>query len=337
MNWHHFAFANPAALWLLALLPLLALLRSARGAAPAIKYSSLEPFRAAGSPRKSRAGGFLFGLFLSSLALFISGLARPQTSETLSRSQASGIDIMLALDVSRSMLAEDITIGSDRANRIEAVKKITADFIEGRPNDRIGMIAFAGNPYLVSPLTLDHDWLLKNLERVRIGLVEDGTAIGTALASCANRLKDRADSKSRIIVLLTDGGNNAGKVDPPTAAEAARALGIKIYTIGVGSQGKARIPVQDQFGRTIYAMIDCDVDEPGLKQLAKIGNGEFYRATNAKALEEIFHQIDQLEKSTIEVSEKKKVHDLFPWFLVAGIILLGLNIVFDLTVWKRIP
>ncbi len=337
MNWHHFGFANPEALWLLALLPILALLRSARGAAPAVKYSSLEPFRSAGSPRKSRTGGFLFGLFLGSLAFFVIGMARPQTSETLSRSEASGIDIMLALDVSRSMLAEDITIGRDQANRIEAVKKLTADFIQGRPNDRIGMIAFAGNPYLVSPLTLDHDWLLKNLERVRIGLVEDGTAIGTALASCANRLKDRTDSKSKIIVLLTDGGNNAGKVDPPTAAEAAHAFDIKIYTIGVGSQGRARIPVQDQFGRTVYALIDCDVDEPGLKKLADIGKGEFYRATNAKALEEIFHQIDQLEKTKVEISEKKKVHDLFPWFLAAGIALLGLNIVLDLTVWRRIP
>ena len=189
---------------------------------------------------------------------------------------------MLALDVSGSMMAEDMSIGGVTANRIEAVKKLSEDFIEGRPNDRIGMVAFGTYPYLVSPLTLDHEWLFKNLERVRIGLVEGNTAIGSAIASCSNRLKDRKESKSRIIVLMTDGGNNAGTVTPVTAAEAAHALGIKIYTIGVGSNGTARIPVTDRYGRTFYQQIECDVDIPALKQLAQIGNGEFYRATDSK-------------------------------------------------------
>jgi len=337
MNWAHVGFAHPWFLCLLAALPVLALLHSAKGAAPAVTYSALAPFRELGAVRRSRTGGFLLGLLLASLACFIVAFARPQQVDTLSRSEASGIDIMLALDVSGSMLAEDIQIGKDHANRLEAVKKVTADFIDGRPNDRIGVVAFAGRPYLVSPLTLDHDWLQKNLVRLRIGMVEDGTAIGSAIASCANRLKDRKESKSRIIVLLTDGGNNAGKVSPPTAAEAAHALGIKIYTIGVGSNGMAPIPVRDSLGRTFYRMIPADLDADLLEKLAKIGEGEFYRATNSKALQEIFKKIDTLEKSTIEFSERKEVKDLFPWCLGAGLAFLLLNILVGQTVLRRIP
>ncbi len=337
MNWSHFGFAHPWVLWLLALIPVLALLRSARGAAPAILYSSLQPFREAGAPPRSRAGGFLLGLLLAALSFFIVALARPQQIDALSRSEASGIDIMLALDVSGSMLAEDIQIGKEQANRIECVKKVTGDFIDGRPYDRIGIVAFAGRPYLVSPLTLDHDWLQRNLERVNIGLVEDGTAIGSALASCANRLKDRKDSKSKIIVLLTDGGNNAGKVSPPTAAEAARALGIKIYTIGVGSNGEAPISMRDPFGRIVKRMIPADLDADLLQKLAKIGGGEFYRATDSKALQDIFKQIDTLEKSTVQFTERKEVTDLFPWFVGPGLALLALNVVLGQTVLRRLP
>jgi Ca-activated chloride channel homolog len=345
VNWHHFGFAHPWLLWLLALLPLLAVLQSARGAAAAVRYSSLEPFRAIGVARKSRAGGFLLGLLLAALAACILALARPQLSDTISRSNASGIDIMLALDVSGSMLAEDVSIGHDRANRIEAVKKLSEDFIEGRPNDRIGMVAFGTYPYLVSPLTLDHEWLFKNLERVRIGLVEGNTAIGSALASAANRLRENKEAKSKIIVLLTDGGNNCGKVTPNTAAEAAHSLGIKIYTIGIGTNGQARIPQTDQngnplhdfLGRPRYAMINCDVDVPGLQKIAEIGGGKFFRGTDAKAIEDIFHQIDQLEKSTVEISERKQVRELYPWFLGTGAALLVLNLLLELTVWRRIP
>ncbi len=340
MSWlraSHFAFASPSFLWLLALVPLLAILNSARGHAAAIRYSSLVPFRAIGAARKARPGGFLPGLMLGALALFIIALARPQTSQTLSRTEASGIDIMLALDVSNSMLAEDMTIGGETANRIDSVKNLTEDFITGRPNDRIGMIAFGGQPYLVSPLTLDHDWLLRNLERVHIGQIEGNTAIGSGIASCANRLKDRTDSKSKIIVLLTDGSNNAGKVTPNTAAEAAHALGIKIYTIGVGSNGKARIPVTDSFGRKVYQLIECDVDIPALKKIAEIGQGEFYRATDSKSLKDIFAQIDKLEKSKIEISERKQVAELYSWFLVIGSAFLAASVILGETILRRMP
>ncbi len=337
MDWGDFSFAHPALLWLLALLPVLALLQSARGAAPAVLYSSVEPLAALGKPRRSRAGSWLLGLFLLSLACLIAALARPQLVNVTSHVEASGIDIMLALDVSRSMLAEDITIGHERANRIEAVKKVTEDFIEGRANDRIGIIAFAGRPYLVSPLTLDHDWLLKNCERVRIGLVEDGTAIGTAIASCANRLKDRPDSKTRIIVLLTDGDNNAGKIEPVTAAEAAHAMGIKIYTIGVGSEGMAPIPVPNGFGGVVYRQIPVEVDEPGLKEIARIGEGEFFRATNSRILESIFAKIDKLEKSTVQMSQMTNFEDLFPWFVGAGLAGLGLWLLGRMFLWRGLP
>jgi Ca-activated chloride channel family protein len=236
-------------------------------------------------------------------------------------------------------------VGNDRANRIEAVKKLSEDFIQGRPNDRIGIVAFGTYPYLVSPLTLDHEWLFKNLERVRIGLVEGNTAIGSALASAANRLRENKEAKSKIIVLLTDGGNNCGKVTPNTAAEAARTLGIKIYTIGIGTNGKARIPqvdrngkiLHDFLGQPLYGMIDCDVDVPGLQKIAEIGGGKFFRGTDAKAIEDIFHQIDQLEKSTVEIDVKKQVRELYPWFLGAGVGLLVLNLLLELTVWRRIP
>ena len=208
MSFAGISFAHPWMLWGLLLLPVIALLRGRRGAAPAVQFSSLAVFR--GKAPRSRAGALLLTLLLLALASFIVALARPQRTEVLSRVEASGVDILLALDVSRSMLAEDFTIGRDRANRLEAVKQVTEKFITGRPNDRIGIVAFAGRPYLVSPLTLNHDWLLKNLERLRIGMVEDGTAIGSAIASAANRLKEQKESKSRIIVLLTDGDNNAG-------------------------------------------------------------------------------------------------------------------------------
>lgn len=329
-------FEHPWVLLFLLVLPLLAWLHGKRGSAPAVVFSSLQPLRAIGTPRKSRAGAILLSLMLLALALFIIALARPREGKTLSQVQASGIDIMLAIDVSRSMLAEDFTIGSERANRLEAVKQVTQKFIEGRPNDRIGIVAFAGKPYLVSPLTLDHDWLLQNLERIRIGLVEDGTAIGSAIASCTNRLKEK-ESKSKIVVLLTDGDNNAGKITPPTAAEAAKALGVKVYTIGAGTRGYAPIPVQDPFGRVVYRNIKVEVDEATLKQIASIANGQFYRATDSKSLTQIFEQIDKLEKSTVELSRYTQFRDLFVWFAASGFALLALQIVLGQTLLRRVP
>jgi len=313
-----------------------AVLQGGRGAAPAVVFSSLRPLLDLGRARRSRLGGWLTSLLLLALALFIVALARPRMAKTTSTVQASGIDIMIALDVSGSMIAEDFTIGGQRASRVEVVKNVTRTFIEGRPNDRIGMLCFASRPYLVSPLTLDHDWLLQNLERVRLGLVEDGTAIGSAIASASNRLQNK-ESKSRIVVLLTDGDNNAGKVPPITAAEAARALGIKVYTIGAGTRGFAPVPMTDMFGRKVYRNMKVDVDEDTLKKIADTTGGKFYRATDTRTLTQIFDQIDKLEKSTVELSQSTQYRELFPWFIGAGAALLALQALLAQTLGRKLP
>ena len=331
-----FSFAHPWVLWFLLLLPLLALLRGRWGGTPGILFSSTSLVLAVGKKRRSKAGAMLASLVLAAMVLLIIALARPQFGRTLEHVTASGVDIMLALDVSGSMIAEDYTIGSSRANRIDVVKKVTQQFIEARPNDRIGIIAFAGRPYLVSPLTLDHDWLIRNLDRVKIGLVEDGTAIGSGLASAVARLKDR-DSKTKIIVLLTDGANNAGKVQPLTAAEAGRALGIKIYSIGAGSNGPVPVPMKDPFGRTVYQKVVFDFDEKLLEQIAKIGEGKYFRAADTRSMDATFREIDRLEKTKIEVEKTAEYRDLFPWLLFPALFLLAAEAVLSRTLWSRLP
>lgn len=329
-------FANPWLLCFLLVVPVLAWLRGQRGGVPAVVFSSTAPFRTLGRLAESRSGNFLNSLASVALALLILGLGRPQLGRTLSHVEASGIDIMLVVDVSRSMLTEDYTIGHSRANRIETIKKVAKDFIEKRPNDRLGMIAFAGRPYLVSPLTLDHDWLLQNLERVRIGLVEDGTAIGSAIASACNRLHDK-QSKSKVIILLTDGDNNAGKVTPETAAEAVKALGIKFYAIGAGTNGVAPFPFTDPFGHTVYQDVQVEFNEDGLKKVAQIANGQYHYAGDTRTLENIFAQIDQLEKSKVELTQYKQYRDLFPWLLAGGFSVLAVQTVLAQTIWRKLP
>jgi Ca-activated chloride channel family protein len=330
------SFAQPQFLWLLLLVPLLAWLKGKFGGTPGVLFSTTKTVAKIGGRRRSRAGDFLTGLLYLALISLILALARPQEGKTITRTQASGVDIMLVIDVSRSMLAEDFTIGGQRANRLEAVKQVTETFIRERPNDRIGIVAFAGRPYLVSPLTLDHDWLRRNLERTRIGLVEDGTAIGSALAAASSRLKDK-ESKSKLVVLLTDGDNNMGRVSPATAAEAAQALGIKVYTIGSGSRGNAPYPVGDAFGRTVYRQIPVEFDEEILKQIAATTGGSYFRATDTQSLQRIFSEIDELEKSEVEIQKVEQYKDLFPWFVLAGVVLLAAETVLGQTIWRRLP
>lgn len=329
-------FATPWVLSLLLLIPLLAWLKGKFGGTPGVIFSSTQTLRSIGVRRRSRAGSMLTALSLAAFAALVIAEARPQLGKTVTRTQASGIDIMLCLDVSGSMVAEDFTIGGERASRIEVVKQVAQKFIEQRPNDRIGMVAFAGRPYLVSPLTLDHDWLIQNLDRVKLGLVEDGTAIGSALASAVNRFKDKG-AKTKLIVLLTDGDNNAGKVQPLTAAEAAKTLGIRAYTIGTGTRGMAPVPVTDPFGRKFYQNMQVDIDEDTLKKIADITKGEYFRATDTMSLREIFGEIDKLEKTKIEVEKFAQYRDLFPWFLIAGISFLTLEILASQTIWRRLP
>ncbi len=331
-----FSFAHPWVLWFLLLLPVLAILRGRLGGAPAVVFSATGALRSLGRRSRSRAGALLALLSHLGLACLIIAMARPQLGNVITRTQASGVDIMIALDVSRSMLAEDFTIGSSRANRIDTVKLVTEKFIRSRPNDRIGIVAFAGRPYLVSPLTLDHDWLIANLDRLQVGLVEDGTAIGSAIASGANRLKDK-EAKTKLIVLLTDGDNNAGRVTPLTAAEAAKALGIRIYTIGAGSNGLVPYPVQDVFGRTVYRPVQMEFQEDTLREIAALTKGEYFRATDTKSLEKIFASIDKLEKTKVEVEKYSRFRDLFPWAVAGGLLLLVTELGLSQTLWKRLP
>jgi Mg-chelatase subunit ChlD len=220
---------------------------------------------------------------MAAVALLVIALARPQLPVTHQRIYKEGIDIILAVDTSTSMEALDFTIGNKRYNRLYVVKKVVEDFIAERPNDRIGMIAFAALPYVACPLTLDHSWLLNNLERVKIGMVEDGTAVGSSIVAALNRLKE-SSAKTKIIILLTDGRNNSGKISPLTAAEAARALGVKIYTIGAGSIGEVPYPVQDAFGRRGLQYVSIDIDESSLAKIAQITQGRYFRATDTDSL-----------------------------------------------------
>jgi Ca-activated chloride channel family protein len=336
-------FTRPWLLLLLLAIPLVAYLRGKRGPAAALTFSSTTTLRAIGKQSAARAGQILRALIFAALAFFVVALARPQLGKSLTQIEASGIDVMLVLDVSGSMLIKDFTVGGEEATRLDAIREVTRKFIEGRPNDRIGIIAFGGRPYVVSPMTLDHDWLLQNLDRVRIGLVEDGTAIGSAMAVAANRLNDK-QSKSRVIVLLTDGENNAGKISPNTAAEAIKALHIHLYAIGAGINGIAPVPIftargplTDTDGNVLYENQPVRFNEAGLKEVANIGGGKFFRATDTQSLEQIYADINKLEKSTVSVKKYQQYRDLFPLCIMSGAGLLLGQILLSQTIWKKLP
>jgi Ca-activated chloride channel family protein len=248
----------------------------------------------------------------------------------------NGIDIVLALDISGSMQALDFKVGNMRVNRVAVVKSVVSRFIDERPNDRIGLIAFAAAPYIVSPLTLDHDWLQQNLERINAGIADDGTAIGSAIAAAVNHLRTSA-TKSKVVILLTDGVNNTGKIPPLAAAEAARALGVKVYTIGVGVRGKAPIPVRDEAGNTHVILANVDVDEKTLQAVANETGGQFYRATDTDSLQKIYEQINRYEKSAQTVEKFEHVEELYRWTLLPSLGLLGLWVLLQHTRYRRLP
>jgi Ca-activated chloride channel family protein len=329
-------FLYPTFLWLLALLPLIAILRGRRGEVAAVKFSSADIAREVARETRSRAGRWQLPLTLLALALLIVGLARPQFGRSTTTVQASGVDMILAMDCSGSMEALDFKVDGQPMSRLDVVKWVVSKFIDARPNDRIGLIGFAGAPYLVSPLTLDHDWLQQNLERVKVGSVEDGTAIGSALATSVNRLRDQP-SKSKIVVLLTDGQNNAGKIIPETAAQAAKAMGVKVYTIAAGVRGEAPIPVTDEFGNKRLAMAQVDVDEETLKKIAAETGGKFFRATDTESLKNIYAEIDRLEKTTHQLKKFEHHTELFAWAVVPAIAVLGLGVGLGHTRYRRLP
>jgi len=329
-------FLYPQVLWLLALLPLLTLWRGRRGPVAAVEYSNADLARQVARETRSRAGRWLVALPLAVLALLIIGLARPQFGRRNATVQASGVDLMLAVDVSSSMQSLDFKVDGEPVSRVDVVKSVVGKFIEARPDDRIGMIEFAHSPYLVCPLTLDHDWLLRNLDRVQIGSIDDGTAIGSGIAACVNRLRDQP-GKSKVVVLLTDGQNNCGSVSPVMAAEAAKALGVKVYTIGAGVRGEAPMPVTDSDGNKRIVMIQADVDEGALQQIATETGGKFYRATDTDSLEKIYAEINQLEKTTHTLKRFESQRELFPWAVVPALGLLGMSIGLAQTRFRRLP
>lgn len=329
-------FANPYFLLLLLGIPLMAWLKGRRGQEAAFLYSSVQLVKGISGISRSRIGQILLRMRWLALALFIIALARPQMGEGQTTIRASGIDIVVALDLSGSMASEDFELKGDRVNRLTIAKDVLEKFIGKRVNDRIGIVAFAGRAYIAGPLTLDHDFLLQNLERLNLNTIEDGTAIGSALTAALNRLRD-LKAKSKIVILMTDGQNNAGQVPPLTAADAAQALAVKVYTIGVGTRGTAPYPQVDPFGRKVYVQLPVDIDEETLTAIANKTGGKYYRADNADSLRNIYAEIDRLEKTEADVKKFQRYRELFPWLVLPGLVILLMEVILSNTVWRKLP
>jgi Ca-activated chloride channel family protein len=332
-------FGRPYFLFLLLLLPLLAWLQGRRGQRPAFLYSSVHLLEGITRITRSRSGGFLAALRWLVLALFLIALAQPRWTRSETKVTASGVDIAVALDMSGSMAAEDFELNRQRVNRLNMAKLVLQKFIDKRPNDRIGLVAFATDGFIAAPLTLDHDFLLQQLDRLELGTISpNSTAIGSALCTALNRLRD-LKAKSKIIILMTDGQNNAGKISPQTATEIAQILGVKIYTIGVGTRGDAPVPVgRNPFtGEKMYQRQPVDIDEDALQDIAKRTGGKYYRADNAEKFQSIYAEIDKLEKTEAEIKKYAQHTELFAWFVSAGLSLLLVEVVLGQTVWRRLP
>ncbi|MEI7731717.1 MAG: VWA domain-containing protein [Verrucomicrobiota bacterium] len=322
---------------LLLALPLLAWLKGRQGRAVAFVYSSVDMVKPDHAASRASAGALLANLRWLVLGVLILALAQPRLTHTETSVSASGVDIVVAADLSGSMIAEDFEIKGKRLSRIAMLKEVLSKFIAKRTSDRIGLVAFAARAYVASPLTLDHDFLQQNLSRLQQGTIqEDGTAIGSALMVSLNRLED-VKSKSRIVILMTDGQNNAGKVAPLTAADAAKALGIKVYTIGIGTRGQAPMPVRNIFGQMGYQMVPVDIDEDTLKQIADRTGGQYYRADNAEKFRDIYQEIDRMEKTEINVKKVARHTELAHWFALGGLGLLLLELLLANTVLRRLP
>ena len=327
-------FAHPYLLLLLIVIPLLIVwyILRYRKQKPALQFSNISLFKGLHKTFRQRAYPLLFALRMVAVGAVIIALARPQSKLSRQEMKVEGIDIVLAMDVSGSMLAEDF-----KPNRLEAAKKVASDFIDGRKNDRMGLVVFSGEAFTQVPLTIDHGVLLNQLHAVKSGMVKDGTALGDGLATAINRIKD-SEAKSKVIILLTDGINNMGAVDPQSAAEIAALYNIRLYTIGVGTKGLAPYPFRDQFGRTHYQNIPVELDEGLLTQMAQSTNdGQYFRATNKKSLEKIFKQIDEMEKSKIDVTQYAQTKDEYQGWLILAALALLLEILLGLFYFRSTP
>jgi Ca-activated chloride channel family protein len=328
-----YRFADAEFLLLLVLLPAAAYWyvtqRANRGGT--IRYSDVVSLRRSDVRGTGRYRHVLFGLRLLAIAALIVAFARPQSGVASENVTSEGIDIVLALDISGSMLAEDL-----EPNRIEAAKEVAATFVHGRDSDRIGLVVFAAEAFTQAPLTLDREVVAAVIEELQVGMIADGTAIGLGLATAVKRLRD-SEAKSKVVVLLTDGRNNRGEIDPVTAAQIAQTLGVRVYTIGVGTRGVARIPVTDPvFGRR-YAQMRVDIDEDALQEVAELTGGRYYRATDRESLDRIYGEIDELEKTEIEIEHFTRYGELFHYPLAFGFVMLMLEITLGNTVLRKIP
>jgi len=329
---HGLTFGNPGFLFLLVIIPALVywyFFRSKRNHADLL-VSDSSGFEGKYRGLKIYAYHALYGLRLLAITMLIIALARPQTSLSRQDITVEGIDLMIALDVSGSMLAMDF-----KPDRLEASKEVAIEFIDGRPDDRIGLVIFSGEAFTQCPLTSDHS-VLKNLFRdIKSGMIDDGTALGDGLATAVNRLRG-SKAISKVIILLTDGVNNMGSLDPRSAAEIAKLYGIRIYTIGVGSMGQAPYPVQTPFGMQTQ-MMEVKIDEPLLQEIARMTDGKYFRATNNIKLREIYQEIDKLEKSKIDVTEFRRKKEEYLFLVLAAFLLLGLEMLLRHTYVKTIP
>ncbi|MBQ5726423.1 MAG: VWA domain-containing protein [Alistipes sp.] len=326
-------FANPYLLWLLVLLvPMIAyyIYRTLQGGA-AIRISTVEGVRRAPRTWRYWLRHAPFVLRIAAFALMTIALARPQGVEEQSRTDAEGIDIMLAIDISGSMLARDF-----QPDRLTAAKEVAGNFVADRHGDRIGLAVFAGEAFTQSPLTTDKSTLQTLLARVRSGVIEDGTAIGNGLATALNRLRE-SEAKSKVIILLTDGVNNRGEIAPLMAADIAADMGVKVYTIGVGKRGKAPYPAIDMFGNMTYQMMDVEIDEKTLTEIASRTGGQYFRATDKQKLKAIYDEINLMEKSKVEITNLTIYHEQWVPLLLLALALLVVEFLFSQIILKRIP
>lgn len=325
-------FANPRYLFLLLLLiPLIAwYIFKLRHSQATFKMSSTAAFRGKTS-FKVALRHLLFILRLGAIALVIIVIARPQSTNTWQNSKSDGIDIIMALDISGSMMAQDL-----KPNRMEAAKKVASEFIADRESDRIGLVIFAGESFTQVPLTTDHGVLMNLLHEVKPGMIEDGTAIGLGLANSINRLKD-SDSKSKVIILLTDGSNNRGQIAPLTAAELAKSYGIRVHTIGVGTRGKALAPVITPFGQEKLDYVDVDIDEKTLTEIADLTGGHYFRAVDNASLKEIYSEIDQMEKTILKVNSVTRRQELYLHYALLALGLILGELILRRTIFRSIP
>ncbi len=320
-----FRFEHPWFLLLLLILPVWGWVGQTRRLRTRYHYPSLQSLRRLPKTWAQRLHPLPAVLGAIGLTLLIVALARPQTGLQERRVTSDTVDILLVLDTSTSMRAIDLNDEeANNQNRLEVVKQVAADFIERREGDRMGLIAFAAQPYTVSPLTLDRAWLSGRLQELESGTLPDGTALGSALVAGVNRLRE-SEADSKLIVLLTDGISNAGDIEPLNAAPLAEALGIKVYTIGAGSSGMVRMPLTDFFGRTVYDNVQIPIDTRTLEEIADITGGRFFRAQNLETLEDVFNEIDELERTEVELSEYTLYTEHFAGVLAAGLGMLVLS------------